>query len=219
MALIRARFLSLDLMVIHGAWSESVCRNVRSFASVYSSQRSSDARSMGESFQRRTGSIWRMAKRVRCSCRVTENQNLVTWMPASTSIFSKTGAWPTKVSYSSSVQNPHDAFHIGAVVPGAVEHDDFTRSGKVLDVALEIPLALLTVRGLGERYRPGRAGIQMLGETLDSATLAGGVASLEDNDVLQTEVLPPQYWNFNSSICRRYFSISYSSRVIRCSYG
>ena len=61
---------------------------------------------MGESFQRRTGSIWRIAKRVRCSCWVTENQNLVRWMPESTSIFSNTGACSMKLSYCSSVQKP-----------------------------------------------------------------------------------------------------------------
>ena len=29
----------------------------------------------------------------------------------------------------------------------------------------------------------------------------------------------PQYWNFSSSTCSRYFSSSYSSRDIRSSYG
>jgi hypothetical protein len=47
-----------------------------------------------------------MAKRVRCSSWVTENQSLVTVMPASMSIRSKVGACPMKTSYSSSVQNP-----------------------------------------------------------------------------------------------------------------
>ena len=61
---------------------------------------------MGESFHRRTGSIWRIAKRVRCSWRVTENQNLVRWIPESTSILSKTGACPMNVSYPASVQKP-----------------------------------------------------------------------------------------------------------------
>ena len=57
MALIRARFLSLDLIVVHGAALMSVRANIASFAAVYSSQRSSDSRSMGDSFQRPTGSI------------------------------------------------------------------------------------------------------------------------------------------------------------------
>ena len=43
---------------------------------------------------------------MRCSACVTENQNFVTWMPESMSIFSKTGACSMKVSYSSSVQKP-----------------------------------------------------------------------------------------------------------------
>lgn len=62
--------------------------------------------SIGDSFHRRTGSSCRMAKRVRCSVRDTENQNLVRWMPESTSIFSNAGACAMKVSYSSSVQKP-----------------------------------------------------------------------------------------------------------------
>ncbi len=52
----------------------------------------------------RTGSICRIANRVRCSRRVTENQNFVMWMPDSISIRSKRGACCMKVSYWSSVR-------------------------------------------------------------------------------------------------------------------
>ena len=105
-ALMRARFLSLDLMVVQGAHSVSVRRNISSLASVYLSHLSRDSRSMGESFQRRTGSSWRIAKRVFCSSWVTENQNLVTPIPESTSIFSNMGACCMNVSYCASVQKP-----------------------------------------------------------------------------------------------------------------
>ena len=37
----------------------------------------------------------------------------------------------------------HDLFHPGPVVPAAIEDDDFSSTGEVLDVALEIPLAFL----------------------------------------------------------------------------
>ena len=61
---------------------------------------------MGESFHWRTGSSWRIAKRVRCSFCETENQNFVTWMPESMSMRSKCGTWFMKVSYSSSLAKP-----------------------------------------------------------------------------------------------------------------
>ena len=49
------------------AESVSVVANIASSAAVQSSQRSRLARSIGESFHCRTGSIWRMRNRVRCS--------------------------------------------------------------------------------------------------------------------------------------------------------
>ena len=63
-----------------------------SLASVYPSHLSSDSMSIGLSFHCRTGSIRRMANRVRCSAGVTENQNLVRSKPERTSIFSNSGA-------------------------------------------------------------------------------------------------------------------------------
>jgi hypothetical protein len=78
-------------IAIHGAWSVSVPANIASLAAEYVSQRPRDSRSIGDSFQRRTGSIWRIANRVRCSRRVTENQSLVRCVPASTTSFSKSG--------------------------------------------------------------------------------------------------------------------------------
>ena len=56
--------------------------------------------SVGLSFQRRTGSTWRMRKRVRCSLRDTENQNLTRWMPLRTSIRSRSGAARMNSMYS-----------------------------------------------------------------------------------------------------------------------
>jgi LSD1 subclass zinc finger protein len=59
---------------------------------VQSSHLSSDARSIGESFHCRTGSTWRIAKRVRCSFCDTENHSLTRWIPLRTSIRSSSGA-------------------------------------------------------------------------------------------------------------------------------
>jgi hypothetical protein len=77
----------------------------------------------------------------------------------------------------------HDALDAGPVVPGAVEQTISPNVGQVLDVALEVPLPLGR-RRLGQRDHPRRPRVQVLGEPLDRAALAGGVAALEDHDVL-----------------------------------
>ena len=76
----------------------------------------------------------------------------------------------------------HDVLDAAAVVPGAVEENDFALGGKVLDVTLEIPLAALGVGRLGQRDDLGAARIEIFGEALDGAALAGGVAALEKHD-------------------------------------
>jgi len=60
----------------------------------------------------------------------------------------------------------HHVLHARAVVPGAVEENDLARRGQLLDVALEIPLALFVVRGLGQRHHGRAAGIEEFGEAL-----------------------------------------------------
>ena len=51
----------------------------------------------------------------------------------------------------------------------------------MLDVALEVPLGPLPLGGRRQRDDPGDPGIQVLGDPLDRAALAGGVAALEDH--------------------------------------
>ncbi len=67
------------------------------------------------------------------------------------------------------------------VVPGSVEKDDFTRSGQVSDVALQVPLGLLAVGRFlqGDHARPAR--VEVLGEALDRAALAGRVPAFEQD--------------------------------------
>ena len=62
--------------------------------------------SIGDSFHCRTGSTCRITNRVRCSHRVTENQNLVRYSPECTSIRSNSGASRMNSRYSSGVQKP-----------------------------------------------------------------------------------------------------------------
>jgi hypothetical protein len=61
---------------------------------------------MGLSFHCRTGSTWRMMKRVSCSLCDTENQNLVRWMPERTIMRSRSGACRMNSWYSAVVQKP-----------------------------------------------------------------------------------------------------------------
>jgi len=66
-----------------------------SLALVYSSHLSSEARSIGDSFHCFSGCTLRSRKRRRCSSRLTENQNLIRWVPFLTSMRSNSGAWRT----------------------------------------------------------------------------------------------------------------------------
>ena len=62
--------------------------------------------SMGESFQRRIGSLIRLWNRRSCSSSLTENQYLIKMIPDRTSIRSNSGHDRRNSRYSSSVQKP-----------------------------------------------------------------------------------------------------------------
>src|SRR5664279_5803051 len=106
MTLIRDRFLSSLSTVTHGASGMSVCTNISSLAREYSSHLLMDWTSIGESFQRRIGSVSRDLNRFSCSMSETENQYLRSSTPSSTSSRSKMGAWCRNRRYSSLVQKP-----------------------------------------------------------------------------------------------------------------
>ena len=59
---------------------------------MYSSHLSSEARSIGLSFHRLTGSSWRRTNLRSCSVLDTENQNLISRIPSLASIRSNSGA-------------------------------------------------------------------------------------------------------------------------------
>src|SRR5262249_14544758 len=85
----------------------------------------------------------------------------------------------------------HDILDAGAVVPTAVENYNFGLGRKVLDVALEIDLALLAVRRGWQRHHPESAGADAFRESLDGAALSGRIAAFKDDDDLQSLVLHP----------------------------
>src|SRR5699024_2097121 len=67
---------------------------------------SKEAKSMGDNFHWRTGSIWRIAKRVRCSFLVTENHSFVKEIPDPKSMFSNIGTSRRNSACCDSVQKP-----------------------------------------------------------------------------------------------------------------
>ena len=77
---------------------------------------------------------------------------------------------------------PHDPLDPGPVVPTAVEQHDLPSGREVGDVALEVPLGLLPVARNGEGGDPAPAGVEVLGDALDHAAFARGVATLDDDD-------------------------------------
>ncbi len=85
----------------------------------------------------------------------------------------------------------HHVFHAGAVVPTAIEQHDLPCGGQMGDVALEIPARLFTFGGGAQGHDPANAWIHGLGNSLDDAPLAGGVATFEDQHDLQFFVLDP----------------------------
>ncbi len=96
--------------------------------------------------------------------------------------FSNTGHSLRNRSYCSSVQNPITCSTPGAVVPAAIEDDDLAGRREVLHVALHVHLALLAIRRRRQRHEAEDARADALGDRLDRAALAGGVAPLEDHD-------------------------------------
>mmetsp|Transcript_17845 Transcript_17845/g.50253 ORF Transcript_17845/g.50253 Transcript_17845/m.50253 type:complete len:223 (-) Transcript_17845:423-1091(-) len=83
----------------------------------------------------------------------------------------------------------HDALHASAVVPGAVEEHHLSRRGQVLHVALEVPLRLLALGGLGQGHHAADPGRHGAGDAADDAALASGVAALEQHHHLEPRVL------------------------------
>src|SRR5205085_7444156 len=76
----------------------------------------------------------------------------------------------------------HHALHAGAVVPAPIEDDDFARGGEMLQVPLDVHLALLAVGRRGQRDHAENARAHFFGDGPDGAALPGSVAPFEDDD-------------------------------------
>ena len=79
----------------------------------------------------------------------------------------------------------HDALDAGAVVPAAIEQHDFAPPRELGDVSLKVPLAALALGRRAERHDAADARVEALGDALDDAPFAGGVAALEDDGDLE----------------------------------
>ncbi len=78
-----------------------------------------------------------------------------------------------------------DGFHHGAVVPAAVEEHDLSAPGKLLHVALEIPLGTLLFRRLAQGYDPVVLLVHITGDPADRTALSRGVSPFEEDDHLE----------------------------------
>jgi hypothetical protein len=85
----------------------------------------------------------------------------------------------------------HDPLDTGPAVPGPVEHDDLAGGRQVLEVALEVPLGGFALVGLLQRHDARPARVEVLGQPLDRAALAGGVTPLEQDQHLLPGRLDP----------------------------
>ena len=85
----------------------------------------------------------------------------------------------------------HDVLDSRAVVPTAIEDDNFTRGGKVLHVALEVHLSLFTVRWSGKGHHAEYTRADTLRERPNRATLSRTVAAFKHDDNAHVLVLDP----------------------------
>src|SRR5690606_18234920 len=75
----------------------------------------------------------------------------------------------------------HHLLDAGAVVPAAVEQHQLARRRQVRGIALEVPLRHFALARLRQCDDAHLARVQPLGDGVDHATLAGGVAALEQD--------------------------------------
>ena len=106
MQLRRARRLSSERTMCHGANLVSVAANIASRAREYSNHRLREHRSVGLSFHCRSGSSMRARNRRFCSSSPTSSQYLISVMPPSTMNSSNSGQTLRKRRCCSSVQKP-----------------------------------------------------------------------------------------------------------------
>src|SRR5271166_119513 len=86
---------------------------------------------------------------------------------------------------------PHDMLDPGAVVPTAIENDDFSARGQLLDVTLGIDLRLLALCGSWQGDQTEHTRAHPFQDALDDATLARCVSALKNDDDARASLLHP----------------------------
>ena len=79
----------------------------------------------------------------------------------------------------------------GAVVPAAVKDDDLSARRQMRDVALNIDLCLLALGWGRQGDQPEDTGAHPFDDPPDDATLAGRIASFEDDHDARARFLHP----------------------------
>src|SRR5262245_26984707 len=107
------------------------------------------------------------------------------------------------------------------VVPAPVENHDLTCRGRVLEVALHVELGLLAVGRRRQRHLAEYTVANTLGDRLDHATLAGGVASFKDHDYPRTLFLDPilQGAQLRLQLAERLFVLlTFQATIVSCHF-
>ena len=76
---------------------------------------------------------------------------------------------------------PHDPFYTCSVVPTAVKENDFTSSGQMGHVALEVPLRSFAVVGSRQGSDPTNARVESLGNAFDHTAFSRGIATFKQD--------------------------------------
>ena len=165
--------------------------SIASLALVYCSQRLRDSTSIGLSFHCLSGSWIRIVKRKYCSSSVMENQYLMRMIPERTSMRSNSGTDRKNSSTSSSVQKPITRSTPARLYQLRSNSTISPPAGKMRNVTLEIPLRALALARRRKRGDVADPRIEPLGDALDDAALAGGIAALENHHHLELLLLHP----------------------------
>ena len=147
---------------------------------------------MSDSFQILRGSSIRLSSRRVCSSGLTSSQYFTRMIPESTIAFSTRGHLLEEApSLSSSVQKPMTRSTPARLYQLRSKMTTSPAGGEVRDVALHVHLRLLALGRCGQRHDPEHPGADPLGDRLDRAALAGGVAALEHDADLGAGRLHP----------------------------
>ena len=125
---------------------------------------------MGEIFQRLVASAARACRQRFCSYALNENQGLI-----------QPRHRVQKGLVLGFCAKPHERFHARAVIPRPVEGHYFTGTRQVANIALEIPLPMLTFGRFGQGNHLRQTGIKRSQELLDGPALARRIATLKDD--------------------------------------